>query len=72
MVNAVPQADMTFNIPGFEQWTFQIVMIGSRLVLEAIKDDMRLSTELEPMESTQVRAHELISRPSCTLATASI
>jgi len=61
---------MTFSLPGFDQWSFQIVMFGSLLVLEAICDDQRLSTVLEPMDSTHLRAHALINRPCCALAAA--
>ena len=58
---------MTFTLSGFESWTFQIVFYGSLLVLEALRDDQILSTELAPMDDTQARAPELIRRPSCTL-----
>ena len=34
------------------------------------EDDLKLSTVLEPMDSTFSRAHALISRPSCALVTA--
>ena len=61
---------MTFSLPGFDQWSFQIVMFGSLLVLEALQGDQRLSTVLEPMDSTRARAHELINRPCCALVTA--
>ena len=61
---------MAFSLPGFDQWSFQTVMLGSLLVLEALKDDQKLSTVLEPMDSTFSRAHTLISRPSCALVTA--
>ena len=61
---------MTFSLPGFDQWSFQTVMLGSLLVLEALKDDQKLSTVLEPMDSTFSRAHSLINRPSCSLVTA--
>lgn len=58
---------MTFTLPGFESWTFQIVILGSLLVLEAMADDMVLSTVLEPLDCTQSRAHALIKRPCCAL-----
>ena len=45
-------------------------MLGSLLVLEALKDDLKLSTVLEPMDSTFSRAHALISGPSCALGMA--
>ncbi|MEY3929371.1 MAG: hypothetical protein RLZZ516_1081 [Cyanobacteriota bacterium] len=61
---------MTFILPGFDHWTFQVVMVGSLLVLEALRDDLRLSTELEPMDSTSLRANDLMSHPSCALACA--
>ena len=48
---------MTFSLPGFDQWSFQTVMLVSLLVLEALKDDQTLSTVLEPMNSTFSRAH---------------
>ncbi|MFM1900921.1 MAG: hypothetical protein RLZZ216_1497 [Cyanobacteriota bacterium] len=58
---------MTFTLSGFDSWSFQIVFYGSLLVLEALKDDQRLSTVLNPMDCTRQRAHELIRRPSCSL-----
>ena len=58
---------MTFTLPGFDPWTFQVVMLGSLLVLEAIGDGMVLSTVLEPLDCTQSRTHALINRPSCAL-----
>jgi membrane protein implicated in regulation of membrane protease activity len=61
---------MTFSLPGFDQWTFQIVMFGSLLVLEALSGDQTLSTVLDPMDSTRARAHALINRPCCALVAA--
>ena len=61
---------MAFSLAGFDQWTFRIVMFGSLVVLEAFSNDEILSTVLEPMDSTRARAHELINRPCCALATA--
>ena len=58
---------MTFTLSGFDSWTFQIVFYGSLLVLEALRDDQRLSTVLNPMDCTRTRAHELIRHPSCSL-----
>ena len=58
---------MTFTLSGFDAWTFQIVFYGSLLVLEALRDDVRLSTVLDPMDCTRQRAHALIRQPSCTL-----
>ena len=58
---------MTFTLSGVDAWTFQIVFYGSLLVLEALRDDERLSTVLDPMDCTRQRAHALIRQPSCTL-----
>ena len=58
---------MTFTLSGFNSWTFQIVFYGSLLVLEALRDDQRLSTVLQPMDCTRQRVHALIRQPSCTL-----
>ena len=58
---------MTFTLSGFDAWTFQIVFYGSLLVLEALHDDERLSTVLQPMDCTRQRAHALTRQPSCTL-----
>ena len=60
---------MTFTLPGFDHWTFQLVMLGSLLVLEAMADDMVLSTVIEPLDCTHSRAHALIHRPCCALIT---
>ena len=61
---------MTFSLPGFDQWTFQVVMFGSLLVLEALRDDQILSTVIDPMDSTCSRAHALLNRPCCALVAA--
>jgi hypothetical protein len=45
-------------------------MFDSLLVLEALSGDQKLSTVLEPMDCTRVRAHGLINRPCCALVTA--
>ena len=58
---------MTFTLYGFDPWTFQVVFYGGLLVLEAMQDDLRMSTVLNPMDDTRSRAHQLISRPSCAL-----
>ena len=58
---------MTFTLSGFDSWTFEIVFYGSLLVLEALHDDERLSTVLDPMDCTRQRAHALIRQPSCPL-----
>jgi len=58
---------MTFVLPGFDHWSFQVVFYGSLLVLEAMQDELRLSTVLNPMDDTRSRAHQLISCPSCAL-----
>lgn len=39
---------MNFSLAGVDQWNFQIVMRSTLLVLEALKDDLKLSTVLEP------------------------
>ncbi len=58
---------MTFTLSGFDAWTFQIVFVGSLLVLEAFRGEERFSTVLQPMDCTRQRAHALIRQPSCTL-----
>ena len=58
---------MTFTLPGFDPWSFQIVILGSLLILEAMGNDMVLSTVLEPMDCTYSRANALINCPSCAL-----
>jgi hypothetical protein len=42
-----------------------VVILGSLLVLEASKDDLKLSTVLELIDSNQVRVYRLISQPCC-------
>jgi len=61
---------MAFSLPGFDQWTFQVVMFGSLLVLEALRDDQTWSTVIDPMDSTFSRAHDLLNRPCCALVAA--
>ena len=69
-MQSVPSQAMTFTLPGFDQWSFQIVFFGSLLVLEALHGDQTLSTVLEPLDSTAMRAHELINHPRCVLLSA--
>jgi hypothetical protein len=58
---------MAFRLPGFESWSFQFVMQGQSMVLEALRDDICLSTILEPLDSLALQAHQLISSPACVL-----
>lgn len=55
---------MAFNIEG---WDCQLVLFGSLMVLELLRDGQRLSCLLQPGESPSDRAFELISRPRCLL-----
>lgn len=47
-----------------------MVILGSLLVLKASKDDLKLSTVLELIDSSQVRVCQLISQPCCGLVEA--
>ena len=58
---------MHFTLPGFDSWTFQVVFYGSILILEAIRENEKLSTVLQPMDDTRKAAHRLINHPSCSL-----
>lgn len=50
---------MTFAI---DTWTFQLVMIGSRMILEGNQGDERISTELKPQASPLLSAYALLAR----------
>ena len=56
---------MTFTIPGLEDWMFRLVLIGRRMVLEAIQGELQLSTEMGPLDSRVEQAHQLVNQPRC-------
>jgi hypothetical protein len=59
---------MIFTLPGFDSWTFQIVICGRALLLEAVRGKDRLSACFAPGDCRHRCAHALISRPCCALA----
>lgn len=58
---------MTFTLPGFDSWTFQLVLCGSAMVLMAMRGEDRLSTLLEPGDSRHRCADALLRFPCCAL-----
>lgn len=50
---------MTFAI---DQWTFQLVLLGSRMILEGRQGEKRISTELNPQASPRQSAYALLAR----------
>lgn len=50
-----------------ESWQCQLVILGSRVVLEAVQGEQRLSCLLEPGDSPHDCALDLISHPRCLL-----
>jgi hypothetical protein len=56
---------MTFTIPGLDDWMFRLVLIGRRMVLEAIQGELQLSAEMGPLDSRVEQAHQLVNQPRC-------
>ena len=61
---------MTFKLPGVWSWTFRIVLVGQRIVLEAIADDQCLSKVIDPGSSRIRCGYDLIKSPQCALINA--
>ena len=58
---------MSFTLPGLLPWSFRIVLIGQRVVLEASAEGQQLSMLLEPGGSRIRRGYDLINAPQCAL-----
>ena len=63
-----------FEIQARRHWTFQLVLLGSRLMLEGWsepsapgEEPLRCSTWLHPLEAPSDVAHGLIAQPRCCL-----
>ena len=63
-----------FEIQAAHHWSFQLVLLGSRLLLEGRCDGLRAgegalhcSAWLQPQDAPRDVAHALISQPSCCL-----
>lgn len=50
---------MSFAI---DQWTFQLVLMGSRMILEGLHGQKRISAELSPLASPRQSAYALLAR----------
>ena len=61
------RSGMTFTLPGLLPWTFRIVLIGQKIVLEATSEGQRLSTVLDPLSSRIRSGYDLIDTPQCAL-----
>ena len=60
----------SFEIHARHHWSFQLVLMGSRLQLEGRRDGeepLRCSTWLEPQDTPLDVAHELMAHPSCAV-----
>ena len=57
----------TFEIQARQRWTFQLVLLGSRLQLEGWCDDVRCTAWVQPQEAPRDVAHALMEHPSCCL-----
>jgi hypothetical protein len=53
---------MTFTIHGMERWSFQIVLMGQRVILEGFHQNRRVCTDLNPLESRIKQAYELVDQ----------
>ncbi|WP_398328507.1 hypothetical protein [Vulcanococcus sp.] len=65
-------ASSSFAIHARHHWTFQLVLLGSRLRLEGCCDSaepdgepLHCSTWLEPLDAPRDVANALIEHPSC-------
>lgn len=45
-----------------DAWTFQLVLVGSRMILEGRQGDECISTELNPQASPRLSAYALLAR----------
>jgi hypothetical protein len=55
------------NVFQIDNWTCQLVLLGSCVVLELSCNQERMSVELIPRDSPHEQAHALIQRPGCAL-----
>ena len=58
---------MTIQLPTGQNWSVQLVCIGSRVLLEVSHDQLRCSAWMEPLESPTQVAYRLIDQPACAL-----
>ena len=61
-----------FEIHARQHWSFQLVLLGSRLCLEGRRDaaapgdePLQCSTWLQPQDAPYDVAHQLMAHPSC-------
>jgi hypothetical protein len=64
----------TFEIHASRHWTFQLVLLGSRLQLEGWCDPpdadgtvLRCTAWVDPLQAPSDVAHSLMRQPSCCL-----
>ena len=50
-----------------QDWSLQVVLVGSVAVLEAVSGSERISTDLTPLDSPREIAYQLLQQPSCSL-----
>ena len=50
-----------------QDWSLQVVLVGSVAVLEAVRGNERISTDLTPLDSPREIAYQLLQQPSCSL-----
>lgn len=58
---------MTFTLPVFDRWTFQLVLCRNAMVLMAMRGEDQLSTLLKPSDSRHRCADALLRFPHCAL-----
>jgi hypothetical protein len=59
-----------FEIHARQHWTFQLVLLGSRLRLEGCRqgaEPLHCSTWLQPLDPPYDVAHELMAHPTCCI-----
>lgn len=54
---------MTFTLPVFDRWTFQLVLCRNAMVLMAMRGEDQLSTLLKPSDSRHRCADALLRFP---------
>ena len=57
-----------FTLPGKDDWTFRLVLLGGRMQLEGQSGELHCNAWLNPQESPLEIAYQLIRRPSCCLS----
>jgi hypothetical protein len=56
-----------FHLPGQDDWSFRLVLLGGQAQLEGTRGDLHCNAWLTPLQSPVEAAHQLMRQPSCCL-----